>query len=137
VRHHTDTFWTNIVGGSISVIAYLIGGIDNLVVALGILMAIDYISGIMVATVDKTVSSKRAFKGLIKKAAMCLAIVVANQLDIVVSGGSFLRNAMLLSFIGSEGMSIIENLGHLGVKVPTKISKAFAQLQDKNDKRGE
>lgn len=128
---NTDTLWTTLAGGSVSAIAYLIGGIDHLIIALVMMMAVDYISGIMAAIVSRVVSSKSAFKGLMKKSAMCLSIVVANQLDIVTNSGEFMRNAMIMFLIGSEGISFIENLGRLGVKVPKQISKAFAQLNGK------
>lgn len=136
MQHNTDTLWTTFTGGSISAIAYLVGGIDNLIIALGIMMAVDYASGIMAAFSNKVVSSRAAFKGLMKKGAMCLAVIVANQLDIVVGGGHFMRYAMIMFLIGSEGISFIENLGRLGVNVPTVLSEAFSQLKDdhKEDK---
>jgi toxin secretion/phage lysis holin len=134
VKHNTDTLWTTVTGGSTSAIAYLIGGIDHLFIALGIMMAADYVSGLMVAIEDKAVSSKTAFKGLMKKAAMLLAVVVANQLDAVTGSGDFMRNAMIMFLIGSEGISFIENLGRLGVSIPVQISKVFAQLKEDSEK---
>lgn len=65
---------------------------------------------------------------------MLSAIIVANQLDLVAgSGGHFMRNAMILFLIGMEGISFIENLGYMGVKVPKQISDAFAQLKEENE----
>ncbi|GIN91858.1 hypothetical protein J6TS1_44050 [Siminovitchia terrae] len=70
----------------------------------------------------KNAASKKALKGLLKKAAMLLVVVVANQLDVVArSGGHFMRNAMIFFLIGMEGISFIENLGHMGVRVPKQI----------------
>jgi toxin secretion/phage lysis holin len=94
------------------------------------MMVADYVSGLMVAIEGKAVSSKSAFKGLMKKAAMLLAVVVANQLDTVTGSGDFMRNAMIMFLIGSEGISFVENLGRLGVSIPVQISKVFAQLKD-------
>lgn len=133
----TDTLWTTLTGGSVSAIAYLIGGIDHLIIALAVMMAVDYVSGIMAAFSKRVVSSKSAFRGLMKKGAMCLAIVVANQLDIVVQGGDFMRNAMIMFLIGSEGISFIENLGRLGVNVPHQISRAFSQMNGNEKDKGE
>ncbi|MED1419007.1 phage holin family protein [Bacillus smithii] len=134
MKHNTDTLWTTFTGGSASAIAYLIGGIDHLSIALGTMMAADYVSGLMVAIEGKAVSSKSAFKGLMKKAAMLLAVVVANQLDTVTGSGDFMRNAMIMFLIGSEGISFVENLGRLGVSIPVQISKVFAQLKDEPSK---
>ncbi len=134
MQHSTDTLWTVFTGGGISVIAYLVGGVDNLIIALGVLMAADFISGVMTAFTVKNISSKSAFQGLMKKSAMILAVIVANQLDVITGGtGQFMRNAMLMFLIGTEGISFIENLGKLGVKVPVQISSAFSQLKDKGE----
>ncbi|KIL71964.1 Holin [Bacillus badius] len=134
MQHNTDTLWNTVMGGAFMSAAYLFGGVDQLVIALIILMSIDYITGLGVAFFfKKNVESKKAFKGLMKKAAMLLAVIVANQLDIVSgSGGHFMRNAMILFLIGLEGISFIENLGHMGVQVPAQISHAFAQLKEDN-----
>lgn len=134
MNHNTDTLWNTVTGGAFMSAAYLFGGVDQLVIALIIIMSTDYITGLIVAYFyKKNVESKKAFKGLMKKTAMCLAVIVANQLDIVVgSGGHFMRNTMILFLIGMEGISFIENLGHMGVKVPIQISNAFTQLKDGN-----
>ena len=97
-------------------------------------MAADYISGLMVAVGTKEVSSKTAFRGLMKKVAMILAVIVANQLDAVTGSGDFMRNTMIMFLIGNEGISFIENLGRLGVSIPGQVSKVFAQLKNENQK---
>lgn len=136
MKHNTDTLWNTVTGGAFMSAAYLFGGVDHFVIALIIIMAADYLIGLCVAFFfKKNVESKKAFKGLMKKTAMLIAVIVANQLDLVSgSGGHFMRNAMILFLIGMEGISFIENLGHMGVKVPAQISQAFAQLKDNNDK---
>ena len=137
MKHNTDTLWNTVTGGAFMSAAYLFGGIDHLVISLIIIISCDFIMGLMVAFVIKNVSSRIAFKGLMKKTAMLLAVIVANRLDISTgSGGHFLRNAMILFLIGMEGVSFIENLGHMGVKVPKQISGAFAQLKESHE-RGE
>ncbi|MCL6617961.1 MAG: phage holin family protein [Anoxybacillus ayderensis] len=134
MKHNTNTLYTTITGGSASAIAYLIGGVDHLAIALGIMMAVDYISGLMVAVGTKEVSSKTAFRGLMKKMAMILAVIVANQLDAVTGSGDFMRNTMIMFLIGNEGISFIENLGRLGVSIPGQVSKVFAQLKSESQK---
>ena len=130
----TDTLWTSIVGGLTASITYLIGGVDELAIALGILMIIDYVLGLSVAwTVRKNVESRKMFKGLLKKMAMLFMVIVAVQMDNATNSGDFMRNAMILFLIGMEGISFIENLGHLGIKVPSFIKDAFTQLQNDND----
>lgn len=128
----TDSLWTGITGGITVYVSYLLGGIDNLLTAFVILMACDYLTGISAGFYDKQVSSKSAFKGLMKKGAMFVLVIVANQLDIITGSGDVARNAVITFLIGVEGISIVENLGRMGIKVPSVISNAFTQLKDKD-----
>ncbi|MCT6815027.1 MAG: phage holin family protein [Lysinibacillus fusiformis] len=129
----TDTLYTSIVGGSMAWFAYFVGGIDHLIKAFIIFMIIDYALGLMVGFAYKNIESKKAFKGLFKKTAMILMVIAAVQLDLATESGNFMRNAMILFLIGMEGISMIENLGKLGIKVPKFLSNAFTQLQIDND----
>ncbi|MFE4522578.1 holin family protein [Cytobacillus firmus] len=135
MKHNTDTLWVAITGGGISSIAYLLGGIDKLLIAFVILMTLDYLTGVSAAFYDKKVSSKSAFKGLMKKGAMFSLVIVATQMDIILGNeGQFIRYAMLMFLIGTEGISLIENLGRLDVKLPKFLSDKFIQLKDEHDK---
>jgi toxin secretion/phage lysis holin len=134
MKHNTDTLWVAITGGGISSIAYLLGGIDNLLIAFVILMTLDYLTGVAAAFYDKNVSSKNAFHGLMKKGAMFSLVIVATQLDIVLGNeGKFVRYAILMFLIGTEGISLIENLGRLDIKVPQFLSNRFSQLKDDHE----
>ncbi|OAH53061.1 holin [Domibacillus aminovorans] len=130
MQHNTDTLYNTIIGGGISALAYLIGGIDQLATALGIFMISDYLTGWMVAIYRKNFNSAVGFRGIMKKTAMIFAVIMAVQLDLISGGGQFMRNMMIMFLIGMEGISIIENLGHLGVNVPRQISAVFAQLKE-------
>jgi len=132
MKHSTDTLWTAITGGTSITLAYLLGGLDNLVAAFAIFMACDYITGLMVGFKEKQVNSYRAFRGLTKKVGMITFVIIANQLDIITGNkDGFLRDAMLMFLIATEGISIMENLGRLGLKVPPFIMKALEQLSEK------
>ncbi|OES45797.1 phage holin family protein [Domibacillus iocasae] len=134
MQHNTDTLYNTIVGGGLSALAYLVGGIDHLITALGIFMMTDYATGWMVAIQTKNFNSAVGFKGIMKKTAMIFAVIIAVQLDTISgTGGQFMRNTMIMFLIGMEGISFIENLGHLGVKVPKQISSVFAQLKEDNE----
>jgi toxin secretion/phage lysis holin len=137
MKQSTDTLWTAITGGTSITLAYLLGGFDNLVAAFAIFMVCDYITGVMVGFKEKQVNSYRAFRGLAKKVGMITFVIVANQLDIITGNkDGFLRDAMLMFLIATEGISIVENLGKLGLKGPSFLVKALEQLSDKGeDKR--
>lgn len=146
---NTNTTYTFLVGGGFSIFAYLIGGFDNLILSLAILMGVDFVSGVMVgakngieqakrlkkpgaALEEKVgVSSRIAFFGLMKKSAMILAVIVAVRMDMLMgSEKGFLRDALIMGFIGMEGISFIENLSKLGLILPEKFTQIFAQLSN-------
>lgn len=127
------------VGG---VLSSLWGGWDALLKALLICMAVDYITGIAVAAIGKSnktltgrISSNAAVTGLLKKGFELLVVLVAAQLEIV-TGGDFIRDTVVLFFIGSEGISIVENGGLLGVPLPASVKKWFEVLRDSSGKGG-
>lgn len=133
MNHNTDTMYTFLIGGGFSGVSFLMGGFDNLILSLVIFMTLDYITGLMVGFQTKTLSSNIGFKGLMKKTAMLFAVIVAVQLDgLFGNEGQFMRYAMVMYLIGLEGVSLIENFGHLGFNVPKQISDAFTQLKNEN-----
>lgn len=128
----TDTLWNALTGGFFASVAYLTGGVDNLLVSLAILMLIDYITGVMVGFQTKTVSSQRAFKGITKKVAMILFVIVANQADILMgSENGELRNYIIYLLIATEGISLTENLGKLGAPIPQNWLNALELIKAK------
>lgn len=116
--------------------AWAFGGWDTALAALVICMAVDYISGSLVALVfhksKKTVSgaydSRYGLKGLCKKGLMLLFVVVAVQADRLL-GADYVRDAVCIGFCANEILSIIENLGLAGIPLPKAVIKALEQLQ--------
>jgi toxin secretion/phage lysis holin len=126
---------TGMIGAAI---AAAFGGWDTALIALVICMAVDYISGSIVALVfhnsRKTASgaynSAYGLKGLCKKVLMLLFVVVAVQTDRLL-GADYVRNAVCIGFCVNEIISIVENLGLAGVPLPKAVMKALEQLQPK------
>lgn len=118
--------------------AWAFGGWDAALMALVICMAVDYISGSLVALVfhksNKTVTgaydSRYGLKGLCKKGLMLLFVVVAVQADRLL-GADYVRDAVCIGFCVHEMISIVENLGHAGIPLPQAIINALDQLQSK------
>jgi len=131
----TDSFYTFFVGGGAASVAFLLGGIDHLIIALTIFMAVDFVTGLFVGTKETGASSKRAFRGLVKKGAMIGLVIIAHQLDIVAgtADSQFLRNAMILFLIAVEGISIIENMERLGVPIPSFLRRHFEQMKKEGE----
>ena len=128
-----------IAGGAIS---QAFGGWDSAMMTLLIFMAIDYLSGLIVAGVfqasDKSasgsLSSIACWQGLLKKGKTLIIVLVAARLDIVL-GTAFVRDAVVIAYIVNETISIIENAGLMGLPVPDVIMQAIEQLQGKNEQK--
>ena len=134
-------FWTSIqvvftaVGGWLG---WFLGGCDGLMYALIAFVAVDYITGIMCAIVDKKLSSAVGFKGICKKVLIFLLVGVANILDVnIIGSGSVLRSAAIFFYLSNEGVSLLENASHLGLPVPNAIKEVLQQLHDRAKKGNE
>ena len=116
-------------------LGYFLGGCDGLLFALLAFVAIDYITGVMCAIADKTLSSEVGFKGICRKVLIFLLVGIANVLDVQVIGtGCILRTAVIFFYISNEGISLLENAAHLGLPVPAKMKALLEQLHDKSEK---
>ena len=134
----TDTLWNTVTGGFFASIAYLTGGVDNLIISLAILMLVDYITGVMVGFQAKTVSSQRAFFGIMKKVAMIFFVIVANQADILFgSDNGELRNYIIMLLIATEGISLTENFSKLGLPIPAVWTNALELIKSKTETKKE
>ena len=123
-----------------SAIASLFGGWDAGLATLLIFMAIDYVSGLIVAgvfhTSNKTNSgsleSRAGWKGLCRKCMTLLFVLVAYRLDLVI-GTNYIRDAVIIAFIANETISLVENAGLMGIPLPAVIIKAIDVLQKKTE----
>lgn len=123
-----------------SVIANALGGWDSALRVLVAMMVADYVTGVLVALIwhksnktdDGTLSSKAGFKGLCKKGVIILIVWLAVLLDEAM-GANYVRTAVILFFIGNEGLSLFENVGLMGMPYPAFLKKALQALRDKGD----
>ena len=117
-------------------VSWAFGGWDTALAALVICMAVDYISGSMVALVfhkspksaTGSYNSAYGLKGLCKKCLMLLFVLTAVQMDKLM-GADYVRDAVCIGFCVNELLSITENLGLAGVPLPQAVVKALEQLQ--------
>lgn len=116
----------------ISLILYLIGGFDILFKALLIMMALDYITGVAKGYKEKNVNSKRAYKGFWKKLAILIIVVAATQMDIILQGVG-IRTLVLMFYVATEFLSILENAAILGVPIPEKLKLSLEQYRDNQE----
>ena len=131
-----DLIWTKVqiaitaLGGWLG---YFLGGLDGLLIALLVFAVLDYVTGIMCAIADRTLSSAVGFKGICRKVLIFALVGVGHILDTQVVGtGSALRSAVICWYLSNEGISILENAAHLGLPVPDKLRTVLEQLHDKD-----
>ena len=98
--------------------------------SLPIFMGIDYITGLIVAASGKSLksdngglSSKIGWRGLAKKCIILLLVLVAARLDIVL-GTDYVRAGVMCN----EVISILENAGLMGIRLPDVLTKAIDLL---------
>ena len=130
-------FWNMIqavftmVGGWLG---YFLGGCDGLLFALVLFVAMDYITGVMCAAADRKLSSEVGFKGICRKVLIFLLVGMANVLDVqIIGSGSVFRTAVIFFYLSNEGLSLLENAGHLGLPIPAKLKAVLEQLHRQSE----
>jgi toxin secretion/phage lysis holin len=113
-------------------LGWFLGGCDGLLYALIAFVVIDYITGVMCAVADKSLSSEIGAKGIFQKVLIFLLVGVGHIIDTaVIKSGSVLRTAVIFFYLSNEGISLVENAAHLGLPVPEKLKKVLEQLHDR------
>ena len=129
-----DNIFKNILAGVCTVLSFLFGDMEGLMVALIALIILDYISGVIAAAVEKRLSSEVGAKGIAKKIFMLLIVALANIVDInVIGDGHILKTVTVVFYICNECISLIENAGRIGVPVPKKLLDVLEQLRDRDE----
>jgi toxin secretion/phage lysis holin len=119
------------VGGTIG---WFFGGMDGLIYALLVFVIADYITGVMCAIADKKLSSEVGFKGICKKVLIFVMVGVGHIMDTYLIGnGEVLRTAVIFFYCSNEGVSMLENAGHLGLPIPAKLKDILEQLHDRTE----
>lgn len=129
-----------IIGFLGSAIANLFGGWSSDLSTLIIFMAIDFITGLIVAGIFKkskksdngALESNIGFKGLAKKVMILLMLLIGHRLDLLL-GSDYVRTALVIAFICNETISITENAGLMGLPIPKPITNAIDILRGEKD----
>ena len=127
------SFFNGTLAAAGAVCGFLFGDLDGMLTGLIAVSVLDYITGVISAAVNKTLSSSAGFRGICKKLMLFTIVALANIMDTQVIGGSALRTAVIFVFIANEGLSIIENSAELGVPIPQKLKDVLAQIRDKGE----
>lgn len=126
-------FITNGISFIITCLTYFLGGFDLALKSLLIVMVIDYLTGVSSAIYNKKLSSKIGFKGIIKKFCYLLVVGLSVAIDNLTGQNGIIRSLVIYCFIANDGISIIENMGELDIKLPQKLIDTLEQLKKKGD----
>lgn len=119
---------------------YFLGGWDTTLQILVTLAVIDYVTGMIAASILSQLKSKIGFKGIAKKVVLFLLVGAATQADAAIGSNSAIREATLFFFMGNELLSILENAGRMGIPLPQALTNAVEILgskQKQEDKKGD
>lgn len=128
----------SIAGAVGAVLGFMYGEVTGLFWALIAFMALDYITGVIVAVIEKRLSSEVGFRGLAKKFLILVFVAVGHIADTYILGGTpAAMSAVMLFYIANEGISIIENAAALGLPVPKKLTSIMEQIKNKSESEEE
>ena len=114
-------------------IGWFLGGFDGLIYSLVAFVVIDYITGLMVAVLEKKVSSSIGFKGIFKKVLIFTFVGIGHIVDFhIIKNGSAVRTAVIFFYLSNEGLSIIENSVKVGLPIPEKLKQVFLSMKEEN-----
>ena len=123
----------NVFSVILTTFIYLLGGIDIALQSLLIVIVIDYLTGIASAIYNKELSSKMGFKGIIKKFSYLLVVALSVVIDKLLGQSGLIRSLVIYFFVANDGLSIIENMAKMNVKLPQKLIDALEQIKKKGE----
>ena len=129
-----DTFFSTLTAIGAGVASTLLGGWDKSLEILLIFIIMDYITGVAAAFKTKTLRSSVGFEGLMKKGAIFLIVILAAQLDrITGNAAGVFRTSTAFFFIANDALSVLENVGEMGVRLPAFLTNALTKLRDEKE----
>lgn len=124
---------SNVFSVILTTFVYLLGGVDIALQSLLIVIVIDYLTGIASAIYNKELSSKVGFKGIIKKFCYLLVVALSVVIDNLLGQSGLIRSLVIYFFVANDGLSIIENMAEMNVKLPQKLIDALEQIKKKGE----
>jgi toxin secretion/phage lysis holin len=120
-------------------LGWFLGGPDGFLYALITFVAIDYLTGVICAIIDKKLSSDIGARGILKKVLIFVIVGIGHLLDTQVLGsqnGGALRTAVIFFYLSNEGISVLENAAHIGLPIPENIKAVLQQLHGREEDNG-
>lgn len=127
------TFISDIISVILTTIVYVLGGWDVALISMVIVVIIDYITGVASAFYNKKLSSKQGLKGIIKKFCYFLIVALAVVIDNLLGQSGIIRTLVIYFFVANDGLSVIENMAEMDIKLPRKLIDALEELRHKSE----
>jgi toxin secretion/phage lysis holin len=134
----TETAWHTVqavlaaIGGAVG---WFLGGFDGFMYALIGFVVTDYLTGVLYAILNKTLSSVVGVKGIAKKVLIFVMVGIGHIVDrLIIGDGNLFRSVVIFFYLSNEGISLLENVSRLGVPIPEKLREFLAQLHKKEKK---
>ena len=124
---------SNILSVILTTTVYLLGGFDIALQSLLIVMVVDYLTGIASAIYNKNLSSKIGLKGILKKFSYLCVVALSVVIDNLLGQSGLIRSLVIYFFVANDGLSIIENMAEMNVKLPQKLIDALEQIKKKGE----
>lgn len=118
-----------------SIASLLWGGWSEALTVLLVLVCIDYVTGMMAGYITKTLSSRVGFIGIMRKAAIFLMLSLAHHLDVILQTGGLLMQGSIFFYLTNEALSILENMGRMGIPIPNNVANSLQILETKKDSK--
>lgn len=117
-------------------LGWFIGGLDGFMYALIAFVIIDYLTGFMVAVLEKKLSSEIGFRGIFKKVLIFVLVGIGHIIDVnVIQNGSVIRTAVIFFYLSNEGISILENSAKIGLPIPKKLKDVLKQINKDEEEK--
>ena len=113
---------------------YIFGSWDLALQVLIVFMVLNYGTGVLYAFLNNQLNSEVGFKGLVKKCMILVVLIIGVMLDRIVGNGTWVfRTLVAYFYIANEGISLLENVGNIGIPIPNKMRQALEQLNKDNE----
>lgn len=133
-----EKYFNAIVAVLATFFTYIFGSWDLAMQVLIVFMTLDYGTGVLYAYLIGQLSSEVGFKGLVKKCMILVVVIIGVMLDRMLGNGTWMfRTLVCYFYIANEGISLLENVGNIGIPIPNKMRQALEQLNKDDDKESE
>lgn len=114
------------------ILTYLYGELNGLMIALIVVICLDYATGVIKGAIQHKLSSDIGFKGILRKFLILFVVALAHIIDNCVGSGETWRNIAIVFYICNEGISLLENAVACGLPVPKKLKDILLNMEHGN-----